>query len=97
MFRRCVTVILTAAACLSLSSASISSQSRYDDLVQLFVQWREFQKPKLVDGVPDYSARAMEAGLYPADSGEQPDDGLATHGTLALTSDSPPRPPKLNT
>ena len=31
------------------------------DLVALFAQWREFQKPKLVDGVPDYTAAAMAA------------------------------------
>ena len=30
--------------------------SRYEDLVALFAEWRTFQKPKLVDGVPDYSA-----------------------------------------
>ena len=34
---------------------------RYEDLVSLFAGWRSFQKPKLVDGVPDYSAAAMAA------------------------------------
>ena len=34
---------------------------RYEDLVSLFAGWRSFQKPKLVDGVPDYSAPAMAA------------------------------------
>jgi hypothetical protein len=33
--------------------------SNYDDLVGLFEEWREFQKPSVVDGVPDYSADAM--------------------------------------
>jgi Bacterial protein of unknown function (DUF885) len=33
----------------------------YDDLVQLFKEWREFVKPKIVDGVPDYSAAAVKA------------------------------------
>src|SRR4051812_107079 len=33
--------------------------SRYDDLVNLFRDWRAFQKPKLVDGVPDYRPPAM--------------------------------------
>ncbi|MGH7711921.1 MAG: DUF885 family protein, partial [Gemmatimonadaceae bacterium] len=32
---------------------------RYEDLTALFSEWREFQKPKLVDGVADYSAPAM--------------------------------------
>ena len=31
------------------------------DLVALFSEWRAFQKPKLVDGVPDYSAAAVTA------------------------------------
>ena len=35
--------------------------SRYDDLVTFFRDWRAFQKPKLVDGVPDYGAAAMAA------------------------------------
>ena len=33
----------------------------YDSLVALFGEWRTFQRPTLVDGVPDYSARAMAA------------------------------------
>ncbi|HEY1434599.1 MAG TPA: hypothetical protein VGG65_04440, partial [Thermoanaerobaculia bacterium] len=32
-----------------------------DELVAFFQQWRAFQKPKLVDGVPDYGAVAMAA------------------------------------
>ncbi len=35
--------------------------TRYGDLVALFQEWRAFQQPKLVDGVPDYSAAAMAA------------------------------------
>jgi hypothetical protein len=34
---------------------------RHDDLVALFADWRTFQQPKLVDGVPDYSPAAMAA------------------------------------
>lgn len=34
---------------------------RYEDLVALFTEWRAFQRPRLVDGVPDYSAGAMAA------------------------------------
>jgi hypothetical protein len=33
----------------------------YDDLVRLFREWREFVKPEVVDGVPDYSPEAMKA------------------------------------
>jgi len=35
--------------------------TRYQDLVTFFTDWRSFQRPKLVDGVPDYSAAAMSA------------------------------------
>jgi hypothetical protein len=31
----------------------------YDGLVALFGEWRAFQKPKITDGVPDYTAAAM--------------------------------------
>jgi hypothetical protein len=34
---------------------------RYEDLVVLFKEWRHFQKPRVVDGVPDYTAAAMAA------------------------------------
>ena len=33
----------------------------YADLVSLFADWRELQKPRLVDGVPDYTPAAMAA------------------------------------
>ena len=35
------------------------SSSAYDDLLSLFEEFREFQKPKVTDGVPDYSPTAM--------------------------------------
>jgi hypothetical protein len=41
------------------SAQSAGRSSRYDDLVSLFGEWRAFQKPKLVNGIPDYSADAM--------------------------------------
>jgi len=40
----------------------------YDELVTLFEDWRAFEAPDFVDGVPDYSPRAMEAKF--ADFGE---------------------------
>jgi hypothetical protein len=51
--------------CLSLfdglAAAQAGSPRRYADLVALFREWRDFQRPKLVSGVPDYSAAAMAA------------------------------------
>src|SRR5262245_10777740 len=32
---------------------------RYEDLVALFKEWREFQKPPVKGGVPDYTPAAM--------------------------------------
>jgi hypothetical protein len=47
--------------------AAVSADSPgYEDLLRLFAEWREFQKPRSVNGVPDYTAAAMErqrAGL----------------------------------
>src|SRR5438552_2961192 len=34
---------------------------RYEDLLSFFREWRSFQRPKLVEGVPDYSAASMAA------------------------------------
>jgi len=39
----------------------VPRSSRYEDLVSLFAGWRTFQRPKLVDGVPDYTAPSMSA------------------------------------
>jgi len=37
-----------------------ATQGTYEDLVALFHEWREFQKPEVVDAVPDYTAAAMK-------------------------------------
>jgi hypothetical protein len=52
---------LIAVFVLAGASPVASQSSRYEDLVSLFADWRTFQKPKLVDGVPDYTANAMAA------------------------------------
>jgi hypothetical protein len=43
------------------TGAAGSSSRAYEDLVTLFADWRAFQRPKIVNGVPDYSAPAMAA------------------------------------
>ena len=46
----------------SRDALSAASQiAGHADLVALFTEWRAFQTPKLVDGVPDYTAPAMAA------------------------------------
>jgi hypothetical protein len=43
------------------TESTARKSTRYEDLVSLFNEWRSFQRPKLVDGVPDYTAGAMAA------------------------------------
>ena len=43
------------------SATPTSPSTRYDDLVALFKEWRSFQRPPLVNGVPDYAPAAMAA------------------------------------
>ena len=42
-------------------SEVVASGGTYDDLVQLWEEWRDFEAPDFVDGVPDYSVAAMAA------------------------------------
>jgi len=42
-------------------ATDVPRSTRYEDLTALFTQWRAFQKPKVVDGLPDYTAGAMAA------------------------------------
>lgn len=49
---------------LLITSFTVTAQqkkSSFADLTRLFAEWRAFQQPKLIAGVPDYSARAMSA------------------------------------
>ena len=57
-----VLALLAAPVGLIAHAASPRPKStRYEDLVSFFRDWRSFQKPKLVDGVPDYGPAAMAA------------------------------------
>ena len=40
-------------------SETMSTGNKYEDLVSFFKKWREFQKPNVVNGVPDYTVQAM--------------------------------------
>jgi uncharacterized protein DUF885 len=42
------------------SATAAPRSTRYEDLVSLFSDWRSFQRPKVVDGVPDYTPAAMD-------------------------------------
>ena len=54
--------------------------SRHEDLVALFNDWRAFQKPKLVDGVPDYTVSAMAAQHRELAAYRRRLDGINTSG-----------------
>lgn len=41
------------------TSSLFPTSTSYDDLVALFEEWRDFESPPFVDGVPDYTAAAM--------------------------------------
>jgi hypothetical protein len=38
----------------------VTDSAEYEDLVTLFKEFREFHKPEMTEGIPDYSASAME-------------------------------------
>ena len=55
-------VLLALWSCLPHSPAGqAQGSSSYAGLVRLFSDWRAFQQPRVVNGVPDYSASAMAA------------------------------------
>ncbi len=43
----------------SVAPAETAGPGSHADLAALFDEWREFERPEFVDGVPDYSAEAM--------------------------------------
>ncbi|MBM3792430.1 MAG: DUF885 domain-containing protein, partial [Acidobacteria bacterium] len=50
-------VILT--ACAGTTPEPAARSSSYEDLLAYFREFRDFQKPGVIDGVPDYTADAM--------------------------------------
>ena len=53
--------ILLAGCAASPEVQPTPSNKRYEDLGAFFAAWRDFQRPKLASGVPDYTAAAMAA------------------------------------
>ncbi|HUQ81177.1 MAG TPA: DUF885 family protein [Gemmatimonadaceae bacterium] len=58
---RSLVVALTVSAVIVPNAAAQTRPRRHEDLVAFFTEWRAFQQPKRVNGVPDYSAAAMSA------------------------------------
>jgi hypothetical protein len=66
----CVIASVVVIAICAVHARPAAVSTRYADLVSLFREWRGFQVPRLVAGVPDYTAAAMAAkyqefGKYP--------------------------------
>jgi uncharacterized protein DUF885 len=68
MFRpACVFLVLATFFIIAADRASLpawpgaQTNAGYPELVALFKEWRAFQRPKLVQGVPDYTAASMAA------------------------------------
>ena len=56
-----LTLVCVLATALGSASVMARPSTRYEDLLSLFRDWRCFQRPRLVDGVPDYTPAAMAA------------------------------------
>ncbi len=44
-----------------LMAAESSDSKKYDDLLTLFNEWREFEQPPMKDGAPDYTAATFDS------------------------------------
>ncbi len=55
----CLLAGMTVAGGTGQASPATAGGKGYEDLAAFFRDWRAFQKPKLVDGVPDYTPAAM--------------------------------------
>lgn len=61
---RILFILILAGSLMTCSQPPADNSTRaktYDELVALFSEWREFQKPKMLDGVPDYSLASMKS------------------------------------
>ena len=72
--------VLTAVAAAGCGGSAPASGSGYEDLVALFADWRAFQRPVLVNGVPDYTEAAMAAQARGLAGMRRRLDAIDTHG-----------------
>ncbi|HMB91864.1 MAG TPA: DUF885 family protein [Rhodothermales bacterium] len=57
--RSCLCFVTLVACSILTVDVSAQQATTYDDLVDLFFDWRAFHAPEMIDGVPDYTAEAM--------------------------------------
>lgn len=55
-----ISVAAILASCSTPAPVETKKSTTYEQLVELFKTWREFQKPVMKEGVPDYSVAAMK-------------------------------------
>ncbi len=55
-----VLLIMACGSPKKIEEKKVSKPSTYEDLLTVFQEFREFQPPKMTNGVPDYSAAAMQ-------------------------------------
>ncbi|NJN42612.1 MAG: DUF885 domain-containing protein, partial [Flammeovirgaceae bacterium] len=78
-FSSAVFIFLMVSACTNTPSDK-KSYSTYQQLVDLFVEWREFHAPEMIDGVPDYSDVAMKKQFTDLKSWQQRLNAFDTTG-----------------
>ncbi len=63
MLRHCLSVVMMVAFVAATNSciAEDSNAGGYEDLLALFEDWREFERPAMRDGAPDYKAERFAA------------------------------------
>ncbi len=63
MLRRFLSVLVLAVfvAAANSCAAENSDVGGYEDLLALFEDWREFERPAMRDGAPDYTAERFTA------------------------------------
>jgi hypothetical protein len=59
--------------------AADSSAAGYDDLLQLFAEWREFERPPSLEGAPDYTAETFDARYSEFQDYQARLDGIDVH------------------
>lgn len=53
-------ILILVCSCTPEAPTTIEKSTTYDQLVSFFTEWREFQSPELIEGIPDYSVSAMK-------------------------------------
>jgi len=56
---RCFSFIVLLLAINTFSGANIHTTDNYEALVTLFKEWREFERPPMLDGAPDYTEKTF--------------------------------------